>query len=423
MSPLRARSPLWPIARPVFIAALLLFVVTIVIGILNGIDVYEPDHDTLITHVHAGTLGWITLAASGTSLLMFTQGRNLTEAEVAGARLMAWAMAGAITLYVIAFLIGDRIPGDRIQRPIAGTLLFLVVIGYIVWLFRANNAYERSDVARLGMILAWISMLIGAALGVILGIYTSQNEVPGLSDDTAARLADAHPPAMVIGFLFLAAFSVIEWLMHDQKSWAESRSGATMMWMAFVGGIIVNVAFIADSEDLLGPANLLAIAGVVILIARAWSQVLPSGWVGAGTGSYPRASILFLVVYLALLTVIVQRFVSGAMDVDALEDWEFGLILTFDHVMFIGVMTFLLFGVLSSHVHGAALTTVDKIVLWGVGVGIVGFGVGLLTVTAGIKRVFTPIMGTALLIGIGYYVLQLARSDTPEPAGQHRAMM
>ena len=124
-----SRSQLWPATRPVFISALLLFVFTIVVGILNGLDIYDPDHDTLITHVHAGTLGWISLAAGGTGLLMFTQGRNLSDTERARGKALAWAMTAAITLYVIAFLIGDRMPGDRIQRPIAGTLLFFVGIG------------------------------------------------------------------------------------------------------------------------------------------------------------------------------------------------------------------------------------------------------------------------------------------------------
>jgi len=405
-----SRAQLWPAARPVLITALTLFVITIVIGILNGLDVYEPDHDTLITHVHAGTLGWITLAASGAALRMFSSGRDLSAEEAGRAKNVAWAIIGAIGLYVAAFWVGDSIPGDRIQRPIAGTLLFIVVIWFVVWLFKANGAYARSSVARLGMMLAWLSMLFGAVLGVVLGIYISAEEVPGLADDTAARLAEAHPPAMVIGFLFLAAFSIIEWLLHDEKSWADSRPGATMMWLAFAGGIIVNIAFITDVEDLLGPANLAAIAGVVILIVRAWSMLKPSGWKGAGSGAYPRMSILFLIFYLVLLTVIVQRFVSGAMDIDALEDWEFGLVLTFDHVMFIGVMTFLLFGVVAATVGDGTVTTVDRILLWGVSVGIVGFAVGLLTVTNEIKRVFTPIMGVALLIGVGSYVSKLRAS-------------
>ena len=98
----RARSQLWPIAAITFIAALLLFVVTIVIGILNGLDLYEPDHDTLITHVHAGTLGWISLAAGGTALLMFSRGRELAERDVAHGTALGWSLIAGIGLYVAA---------------------------------------------------------------------------------------------------------------------------------------------------------------------------------------------------------------------------------------------------------------------------------------------------------------------------------
>ena len=51
--------------RNLFRAALVIFVITVVIGILNGIDVWEPPRNTLLTHVHAGTLGWLTLSIFG----------------------------------------------------------------------------------------------------------------------------------------------------------------------------------------------------------------------------------------------------------------------------------------------------------------------------------------------------------------------
>ncbi len=52
-------------ARMLFRSALVIFVVTIVIGILNGMNVWDPPDTILLTHVHAGTLGWITLARCG----------------------------------------------------------------------------------------------------------------------------------------------------------------------------------------------------------------------------------------------------------------------------------------------------------------------------------------------------------------------
>ena len=76
MNTFAPRSGLSDAARITFTAALLLFIATIVIGILNGIDLWEPDHDSLIGHVHAGTLGWITLGVSGIAFLMFSRDRD-----------------------------------------------------------------------------------------------------------------------------------------------------------------------------------------------------------------------------------------------------------------------------------------------------------------------------------------------------------
>lgn len=416
MTDIKTRNQLWPAARVTFIGALLLFIVTVVVGILNGLDLYEPDHDTLISHVHAGTLGWITLAVSGSALLMFGGDRHLTDAEVAKGRTLAWAMTGAIALYVAAFLIGDRIPGDRIQRPIVGTILFIVIVWFAVWLFRSNRDAETSSVARLGLLLAWVALLIGAVLGVLLGIYASQGEIPGLADETAAAVAEGHPPAMVIGFLILAAMAIIEWLLRGHKSWSDNKSGSAQMWILFAAGLLANVGFIAQlEEELLGPANLLMIIGVIILVVRYRSELLPSGWRGAGTGLFPRISSVFLVVYLVLGTILIARVVSGAMDFDALTDAELGLVLAFDHTMFVGVMTNLLFGVIAVSLHGSSIRTVDRILLWGINIGVTGFIVGLLTVSPILKRISTPIMGTALLIGIFMYVAEMTRKE-PEPS-------
>ena len=158
-------------ARITFSASMLLFVVTIVIGILNGIDVWEPNHDSLIGHVHAGTLGWITLGVSGIGFLMFSKGRDVSADEAKRADTLAWAMAISITLYAGAFFLGDAVFSDRIQRPIVGTVLFVVVIWYFTWLLKAHRSYGETTPYRLGFVLGWISLMIGAVLGVILGLF------------------------------------------------------------------------------------------------------------------------------------------------------------------------------------------------------------------------------------------------------------
>jgi hypothetical protein len=57
--------------RTLFRAALVIFVITVVIGTLNGIDVWEPPRNTLLTHVHAGTPGWVTLGVFAAAIWMF----------------------------------------------------------------------------------------------------------------------------------------------------------------------------------------------------------------------------------------------------------------------------------------------------------------------------------------------------------------
>lgn len=401
---------MWPMATKMFSVAMILFVFTIVVGILNGLDVYTPDHDTLLTHVHAGTLGWLTLSTSAVALLIFSEGGSLSGARVTSAIRMAWFMTAAIPLYVLAFFAGDRIPGDRIQRPIFGSLLFIVVIWFGVWLLRQNRAHAESSVVRLGVMLSWLSLSIGAVFGVLLGIFTSQGEIPGLSDETARSLADAHPPSMVIGFLILAAVAINEWLIRDARPLRDDKWGVAQMWLIFVAGAVLVLAFILDNEELLGPATLMELVGVGIVIGRLRAHMKPSGWSGAGVAVYGRLSLVFLVANMFVFTYLLSLIISETADIDALTPSELGLILTLDHLMFVGVMTLALFGVMAKGTHPDGVQMVDKIVLYGVGLGVTAFGIGLIAVEASIKRVATPVLGVALLIGIGMYIMEMRRS-------------
>jgi hypothetical protein len=398
-------------ARISFAGGLIIFVYTIVIGILNGTDIWEPNHDHLMSHVHSGTLGWITLCIAGIGFLMFSRDRSVPDTEAKQATNIAWSMVGAITLYILAFFLGDALFDDRIQRPIVGTLLFIVVIWYLVWLVGTYRRMGSPGPAQLGFVLGWTSLLIGAVFGVILGLYLSNGEVPGLSNDTAAAVAEAHPPAMVIGYLLLMAFATIEWLLYDDTG---GRAARTQMWLLFIAGLIINIAFVAGlDEQLAGPANLLMIVAGGMLLWRSRDKLAPDGWRNAGAGVFPRLAMVFLVVYLVLLSVLVSWIVTGAIDFNAVTEAQEGLLLAFDHTMFIGVMTNVLFGVLAANLGVSARRRIaDRILQWGVNVGIAGFGVGLITRTALLKRTFTPIMGLALLVGIAVYLMAVRERTT-----------
>lgn len=57
--------------RAMFSTALVIFIVTVSIGILNGTDLVNFDHQALMGHVHSGTLGWISLSVFAASLWLF----------------------------------------------------------------------------------------------------------------------------------------------------------------------------------------------------------------------------------------------------------------------------------------------------------------------------------------------------------------
>jgi hypothetical protein len=174
-------NALQPQARLLYRGALLIFVVTIVIGILNGLDVWDPTHQMILTHVHAGTLGWITLSVIGSALAMFGGGADPKAA--ATARSLTMASLVTVVIYVGAFA-----STTGILRPVAGTLLLITIIWALVWV---SGRYRSSDksTAQLALYLAIISLTVGAILGVLLGVFVANGSLPGLSTERAGALA------------------------------------------------------------------------------------------------------------------------------------------------------------------------------------------------------------------------------------------
>lgn len=383
-------NALEPSARLLFRAALVIFAVTIVIGILNGMDIWEPSHNMLLTHVHSGTLGWITLAVVGAAMLMFGAGADTNDAASAN-RVAGLAILAAV-LYVIAFA-----STTGIMRPIAGTLMLVAIVWVLVWTW---NRYASSDksTAQIGILLALVSLTIGAILGVLLGLLVANGSLPGLSAETAGNLAGAHPPAMLIGYLILAGAAVTHWLLGG----SEARSGKLVMWALFVAGIVANLAFILDVEPLIQVATVLEVVAIITFIVHMWARIAPAAWGGQGADNHARLAVAFLAVGIALLVRVVMLVTSGELDPETGEG-PVGVLLAFDHAMFIGVMTNALFALVARTAGGGG----NSVVMWGVNGGLVVFLVGLVTETAILKQIGAPVMGLALLYALYLFLREL----------------
>ncbi|MEX0797784.1 MAG: hypothetical protein WD274_13960 [Acidimicrobiia bacterium] len=385
--------PLISSARIVFRAALLIFVVTIVIGILNGMDIWQPSHNVLLTHVHAGTLGWITLSVIGAAMLMFGEGAG--SDEVRASNTLAMGAVGATVLYVVAFA-----TGTGIFRPIAGTIMLAAIVWALVWVWKRFSSLAIRSSHHLAMLLTMISLTMGAVLGVILGLFIARGSVPGLSDDTAGTLAGAHPPAMLIGYLILAGVAITDWLLDGPPG----RIGPIVAWSLFVAGIVVNIAIMFDIEALIQVATLLEVLAIILVLIRMWSRIKPSAWSGGGGANFARMSIVFLAIGIALLVNVVRLFISGELDPES-NTGPIGALLAFDHAMFIGVMTNALFAVVASTWGPDD----NRISLWAVNGGLALFLVGLLADTPILKQIGAPVMGLALLHAIAVYYMATGR--------------
>ncbi|MFL5749538.1 MAG: hypothetical protein ACJ767_02840, partial [Chloroflexota bacterium] len=90
-----------------------------------------------------------------------------------------------------------------------------------------------------------------------------------------------------------------------------------------------------------------------------------------------------------------------------------GVLVASDHSTFIGVITNLMFGLLLvlSRDQAGRSPWADQLIFWGVNLGLVIFLVGLIGDVTILKRIGTPIMGIALLLGLATFASRLWASD------------
>ena len=360
---------------PLLFASMAIFVLTVVMGILNGTDLVELPHGALLAHVHAGTLGWITLSIFAAAAWIF-------EAEMP--RLLRDASIVAVVLYVAAFWADV----EEI-RPVAGTLMLAAIVWFAAWVFQARVG-RTLTVPRLSILLAAVNLVIGGLLGVVLGLAHA-----GLFD-LSSEIAGAHPAMMVVGYLILAGVALDEELLGGDGTEHRSWLGTWQAFSFFIAGIALVLGILLDLQPLLGLNLLGEVVGVVIVFVRLRRRIVGAGWSSAGPARFGAASIVWLVPVVGLIVYLIANYIEDFDQVPV------RLLLALDHATFIGILTNGILGLLL--VAAAARRTIwawaDQLVFWGVNLGLVGFVVGLIADTPVMKRISTPVMGLAILLGL-----------------------
>jgi hypothetical protein len=388
-------SPHTSSIRLLFAVAALVFSVTVLIGMLNGQRVVKLSQDVLLTHVHAGTLGWITLGVFALSLWLFSGSEAATRPSPY-IRWLSIVAAVAVPCYVAAFL-----SGNFIARAAFGVPVLLAVLGFFGWVIARAGQAPRS-VARLALMGAYLTLSLGALLGVLLQFEFATTRI-----FLPAGAFSAHPGALVTGYLVLVGMAVSEWRLRPRSS-NDFRLGVAQISCFFASGLLLMVAFLANIVPLLGLNTLLLLVGVGIYLWRFGARVARASWLERSSERFFAASAVFIVINIALTIFLAAGLVGGLFTPETLPE---GLLLTMDHTMFIGVMTNALFGMIQVATEGRRATWAwaNDAVFWGMNIGLAGFALGLITQTPLLERIFTPIMGLALLLAIGMYAWLLLR--------------
>lgn len=374
---------------PLIVAAMVVFVFTVVIGILNGLDVYDVPHGVLMAHVHAGTLGWITLAIFAGAAWILGADR-LPKALV-------WLSIASVVLYVAVFA------ADLTKiRPYVGALMLASMVWFMIWGFGARRG-KPWTVPSLSVLLGLVNLVVGGILGVILGLMLA-----GVIDSSEG-VSGAHPAMMVVGYLLISATGLAEQLAGGPGVDGLTRSGAAQAVLFFLAGIILAVGVLLDVQPLLGLNLLFEIVGVALVIVRNRKAIAGAGWSAESPARRGATTMLFLVPALAILGYLI---VAHADDIEAAPR---GLFLALDHATFIGILTNAIFGLILvvTAASGRERGAVDEVVYWGTNLGLAFFIVGLLADQAVLKRIGTPVMGTSILLGLAVAGMRLSGRSAP----------
>ena len=388
-------APSWVVtARDLYLVAMAVFVVNIVIGILNGADVVEFDRNQILTHVHAGTVGWLTLTIVASTFLLF---------RTADRRLML-ALAILVPIYVLAFY-----TGNFAFRAVGGVALLVAIAWLLWWLWQTYLAGERT-LPRLAVVLGLTSFGYGALIGVLIQASLAAG-VALLPGDAIG----AHASAMTFGYLVLVAMGFIEWRILRTRD--LPRAGMIQIGALFLGGLVISISLLAGATQAGGGIYLLTqLIAVVLFAIRILPRSLRVNWAAADPIRHFAASSIWVVVALILFMYIVFTFISAgapSSDPNAAPPVPLNVLIASDHSAYIGIVTNVVLGLLTVLLLRAndRRSWIGQVVFWGVNLGLLVFVIGLIVNTAEIKRIGAPVMGITLLLALGI----LAYSALREP--------
>src|SRR5574341_466596 len=130
MNIVQVKNPaVWKSLKVLFMAAPLIFLINIYFGFDNALTAGAIPRWQLLTHLHAGSVGWITLSAIGVAVWVLTGQRDVSAGYEKFVTGLIWAAVIAFGLYVPLFGLAFSRPGGLLVtlHPVLGAAAVIIL--------------------------------------------------------------------------------------------------------------------------------------------------------------------------------------------------------------------------------------------------------------------------------------------------------
>lgn len=390
----------WRHTKRIFVGSLLVFLVNVTLGFGNVVTPGAIPRWQVITHLHGGTLGWLTLSAIGFTVWQFTGDRDVSATYERRVGWLSWAAVIIGAGYVLSFGVGFSLTGDAFAlMPVFGTGMLLVI--WATALLALSQLRHQPVVRTVHLLLAGAFTVasLGAIWGVLLGLQHAIGPLP-LPDGMPSTGNHAGPMDI---YALIVGSALIEWLVErgDVKSWTWPGAVQAGVWT--LAGIIGFIP-VGDVAGIGIPLGFL-LGPLIFLLRMGWRGVLLTPF-RADESAWGFFGPIWLVVFVGG----VVGAISGTLPQDA--EWV-GVVIF--HAYFVGYITNSLFGILSGRTRDGELLHewAEPAAMWLVNLGLLAFAA---TEIAMGSRHGAVLMGAGVLLGVATFGYRLIAESARTPA-------
>ncbi len=397
----------WALTRTLFLGSALLFLINNYFGFDNALTSGVIPRSQVLIHLHAGSIGWITLSLIGVAIWVFSGQRELSASYTAAVRRLTWIAIFVFGGYIISFGLAFAVQDLTFLLPIFGTGAMLVIWSAAIF---AVREFGKQPVATSVHLLVTGGLLV-AAIGATMGVMLGLEKVIGVFLPIEGPDRVGVHAGMMDTYVILVAAGLVEWMVGkgSDRRWTWPAMVQTVAWT--VAAVVVPIAFLVNMlEQLLPIFGMLLLLGLVFFLVRMGWRGLTQNPLRGGLPAWAFFGTLWLIIFVGLF---LYAALSGA-DFASFPGW---FTVAMVHAPFVGAMTNLLLGVYSVRTaqSSGVLSWGAPAALWLINLGLIAFVV--LKATSD-SRLGAIAMGIGVVLGVVTMILRLRAAGSTGQAPQ-----